>query len=48
MLRKLLFPIAAGLLVGKGVSLYRDRQFQRNHPLKSLFRDRRSCDRRAS
>lgn len=37
MLRKLIFPIAAGFLVGKGITLYRDRRYVRAHPLKSLL-----------
>lgn len=37
MLRKLLFPVAAGLLVGKGINLYRDRRYLKAHPLKSLL-----------
>lgn len=43
MLRKILFPIAAGYLVGKGVSYYRDRRYISQHPIKSLFKNRRSA-----
>jgi|GEM_PF-4972026 len=42
MLRKILFPIATGFLIGKAVSLYRDKRFERRHPLKSLFMTRRA------
>ncbi len=37
MLRKILVPIVSGLLVGKAVSVYRDKRYVRHHPLKSLF-----------
>lgn len=43
MLRAILFPIATGFLVGKGISLYRDRRYIKAHPLKSLFWNRRSA-----
>ncbi len=43
MLRKLIFPIASGFLIGKGISLYRDRRYISRHPLKSLFWDRRKA-----
>ena len=42
MLRKILFPIATGYLVGKGISLFRDRRYIKAHPIKSLFWDRRA------
>ena len=42
MLRNLLVPIVSGLLVGKAVSLYRDKRFERHHPVKSLFGIRRA------
>lgn len=41
MLRKILFPIAAGLIVGKGVSMFRDRRYVSRHPVKSMFFSRR-------
>lgn len=37
MLRKLLFPVAAGFLAGKAIKLVRDRRYVHHHPTKSLF-----------
>ncbi len=37
MLRNILVPVVSGLLVGKAISLYRDKRYIRQHPLKSLF-----------
>jgi hypothetical protein len=37
MFRKLLFPIAAGWLVGKGIKMAQTRRYKRLHPLRSLF-----------
>ena len=48
MLRKLIFPIASGFIIGKAVSMYRDKQFERKHPLKSLFTTRKSAFRKSA
>lgn len=37
MLRKFLFPIVSGIVIGKAVSFYRDNNYTRKHPLKSMF-----------
>lgn len=43
MLRAIAFPIATGLLLGAGIRLYRDKQYERAHPIKSIFVRRRAA-----